>query len=126
MFVNEKSAGLATPDTEPVTVYEPTVELAVNTTEVARPEALVTAVVTPPAKVPLAPDPGAANVTVIPLSGLPTESFTNATNGEAKAVLITALCGDPELTVTDAGAPAVFVNEKLAGVLTPAVDAVTE
>jgi hypothetical protein len=64
---------------------------AVNVAEVATPEALVTAVLTPPAKLPLAPLPGALNVTVTPLTGLLPESFTVATNGAANAVLIAAL-----------------------------------
>jgi hypothetical protein len=62
------------------------VELAVKTAETAMPLALVIAVFTPPAKVPPAPEPGALNVTVRPLTGLPFESFTIAAKGAAKAV----------------------------------------
>ena len=73
----------------------PAVALAVNTTDVATPLALVVAVFTPPAKVPLAPVVGAVNVTVTPLTGLLPASFTVACSEVAKAVLIVALCGVP-------------------------------
>jgi hypothetical protein len=98
--------------------------LAVNTADVATPLVFVTAVVTPPAKLPLAPVPGAANVTVIPLNGLPPESFTVATNGAANAVLIGALCGVPLVAVIVAGVPTVFVRLKFT-VLRPVAAAVT-
>jgi hypothetical protein len=97
----------------------------VKIAEVATPEALVTAVFTPPAKVPLAPLKGAANVTVTPLKGLPPASFTVACKGLAKAVLIGALCGVPPVAAMDAGAPTVLVNAKLAVVASPDTDAVT-
>lgn len=51
-----------------------------NTAAVATPDALVIAVFRPPANVPLAPLPGAAKVTVAPLTGLLKESFTVACN----------------------------------------------
>ena len=73
---------------------------AVNAAEVAIPEALVVAVVRLPANVPLAPVVGgAAKVTTTPETGLPPESFTVATSGEANAVLIVALCGVPQAAV---------------------------
>jgi hypothetical protein len=99
--------------------------LAVNTADVATPELFVTAVFTPPANVPLAPLPGAANVTVTPLTGLPPESRTVATSGFVNAVLIGALCGVPLVAVIEAGAPAVLVNAKFAGAATPGTDAAT-
>jgi hypothetical protein len=99
--------------------------LAVNTAEVATPELFVTAVFTPPANVPLAPLPGAANVTVTPPTGLPPESRTVATKGAANAVLIGALCGVPLVAVIEAEVPAVLVSAKLAGVATPDTEAVT-
>ena len=77
-FVREKLAGEATPETEAVTAYVPEVPLAVKTADIATPRPLVVAVVTPPASVPLAPLPGAVNVTVAPLTGLLPESFTVA------------------------------------------------
>lgn len=77
-----------------------------KTAAVATPEAFVVAVVTPPAKVPLAPPPGAANVTVTPLTGLFSESFTVACSCSANAVLTVALCGVPEEAVMLAGVPA--------------------
>jgi hypothetical protein len=98
----------------------------VNAAEVATPEAFVVAVFTPPANVPLAPLPGAANVTVTPLTGLPPASFTVATSGDPYAALIVALCGVPPVAVIEAGVPTVLVNEKLAGVATPTTDAVIE
>jgi len=97
----------------------------VNTADVATPEALVTAVLTPPAKVPLGPEPGAVNVTVTPLTGLPLASFTVATNGAAKGVVTAALCPEPLVAVIDAAGPAVLVSAKLAGVATPGTEAVT-
>jgi hypothetical protein len=99
----------------------------VNVVEVATPLALVVAIVVfvPFAKVPLAPEAGAVNVTVTPLTGFEPLSSTVATRGAANAVLIVALCGVPLVAVIDAGAPTVFVRLKLAGVDTPATVAVT-
>src|SRR5271165_3083731 len=99
--------------------------LAVNTAEVATPEALVIAVFTPPAKVPLAPLPGAVKVTVTPLTALPPESLTVATSGAPKAVLIVAFWGVPLVAAMDAAAPALLVSAKTAGAATPATVAFT-
>ena len=77
-----------------------------KTAAIATPEAFVVAVVMPPAKVPLAPLPGAANVTVTPLTGLLSESFTVACSCTANAVLTVALCGVPTVAVMLAGVPA--------------------
>jgi len=99
--------------------------LAVKTADVATPLALVVAVFTPPANVPLAPLAGALNVTTTPLTGLLPASFTVATSGAPKAVLIAVLCGVPLVAVILAAAPAVLVNEKFAGAATPATVAVT-
>jgi hypothetical protein len=84
----------------------------VNVDEVATPDELVETVweVPPPAKVPLAPLDGAVNVTDAPLTGLPPESFTVATNGAANAVLMGALCPPPLVAVIDPGGPAVLVR----------------
>jgi hypothetical protein len=60
------------------TLYEPGVPFAVNTAAVATPLVFVVAVFTPPANVPLAPDPGTVNVTITPLTGLPKASVTVA------------------------------------------------
>ena len=98
--------------------------LAVNAAEVATPLALVSAVLTPPAKVPLAPLPGTVNVTVTPLTGLPPASRTVACNSDAKAVLITALCGVPPVGVIVDGGPGVLVSWKVAGA-EPVNEAVT-
>ena len=99
--------------------------LAVNVAEVATPLASVTAVFTPPANVPLAPLAGTVNVTVTPTTGLPLASFTVARKGDAKAVLITELCGVPLAATIVAGGPGVFVSEKFADVATLATLAVT-
>jgi hypothetical protein len=101
------------------------VAFAVNAGDVATPWAFVRAVSTPPANVPLAPVPGAANVTVTPLTALPPASLTVATSGAANAVLTAALCDDPLVTAIDAGAPGLFVSEKFAVAVTPATLAVT-
>ena len=76
---------------------------AENTADVARPEAFVVAVFTPPANDPLAPLPGALNVTNTPLSGLSVASLTSATKGAANEVLTTVLWGVPLLASIDAG-----------------------
>jgi hypothetical protein len=99
--------------------------LAVKIAAVATPEAFVVAVFTPPAKVPLAPLAGAANVTVTPLTGLLEASFTVACKFVANAVLTAALCGVPAVAVMLAGGLATLVSEKLAGVATPVAVAVT-
>src|SRR5690348_10384954 len=83
------------------------------------------AVLVPPAKVPLAPVDGAANVTIVPLTGFDLLSNTVATNGAANAVLMGALCGVPPVAATMVAAPAEFVRKKFAGVVTPATVAVT-
>jgi hypothetical protein len=67
----------------------------VNAAEVATPLALVVAVVTPPANVPLAPVvAGAVNVTVAPLTGV-VPVITVATSGFVNAVPTVALCPPP-------------------------------
>ena len=78
-----------------------------------------------PAKVPLAPLPGAVNVTVTPFTGLPPASFTVAPRAAAKAVLMVVLCGVPALVTMLAGAPVRLVKLKLAVVATPPTLAVT-
>jgi hypothetical protein len=77
----------------------------VNVVEVATPLALVVAIVVfvPFAKVPLAPEAGAVNVTVTPLTGIPSGDplfVTVATSG-ANAVLTAALCGVPLVAAID-------------------------
>jgi len=125
-FVSAKLAGVETPDTDAVTLYgPPAVVLAVKTAAVATPKEFVVAVVTPPANVPLAPLPGAANVTVTPLTGLPPASFTVAWNCVVYAVPTVALCGVPAVAVMLAAGPVKLVSEKFAGVETPETVAVT-
>jgi len=125
VFDREKLAGMATPATVAVTVYAPTVPLAVKTAAVATPLAFVVPVFVPPAKVPLAPLAGAAKVTTAPLTGLPPESFTVACNCVVNAVLMGALCGVPAVAVMVAGAPDRLVSEKFAVGATPETLAVT-
>jgi len=75
--------------------------LAVNAVAVATPPLLVVAVaVAEPPNVPLAPLPGAVNVTIAPLTGLLLASFTVACNAVANAVFTVALCGVPAEAVT--------------------------
>ena len=99
--------------------------LAVKMGAVATPCALLVAVFIPPAKVPLAPLVGAANVTVTPFTGLFDASLTVACSCAANAVLTVALCGVPAVAVMLEGAPARLVREKFAGVEMPVTDAVT-
>lgn len=122
LLVIENAAAVAIPTTVALTGYgPPAVALALKTGDVATPapSVIAVAVVPPPAKVPLAPLPGAVNVTLTPLMGFPTASFTVAASGKAKVVLTGAFCPPPLVAVTEAGAPAVFVKEKLAGFKTP-------
>src|SRR5207253_2968031 len=102
------------------------VALAVNAADAATPLELVTAVFTPPAKEPLAPLPGAVNVTVTPGTRLLNPSLTVACSGEPNAEFTAALWGVPPVAVMVAGAPAVLVRLKLAGVPTPDTVPVTE
>jgi hypothetical protein len=81
------------------------VAFAVNVEEVATPLELVVSVsVVVPlvVKMPLAPDDGAVNVTVAPLTGFDFLSSTVATSGLVNAVPIGALCPDPLVAVIDA------------------------
>jgi hypothetical protein len=84
LLVSAKFAGASAP-TVAVSVYEPAVELAVNCAAVATPAAFVVAVLTPLAKVPLAPLAGAANVTNAQLTGLLPASLTVTCSGVKKA-----------------------------------------
>jgi hypothetical protein len=97
----------------------------VKVTDVATPLAFVVAVVTPPANVPLAPLPGAVNVTVTPGTGLLEASLTVAWNAEPNGLPTVALCGVPPVAVMDAAVPAVLVKVKFAGDPTPATVAAT-
>src|SRR5260370_803742 len=72
--------------------------------------------ITPPAKVPLAPLPGAATYATPPFPGLCRVLVRVASKGVANAVLIAALCREPLVTTTLAGAAARLVNEKFAEV----------
>jgi len=102
------------------------VPFAVKTAEVATPEALVTAVFTPPANVPLAPLVGALKVTVTLATGLLLASVTITCSCAANAELIVAFCGVPALATMLAGGLPKFVSEKLAEPETPEAVAVTE
>ena len=96
-----------------------------NVPDVATPDAFVVAVFPPTAKVPLAPLPGAVNVTVAPLTGFPPASLTIAASGAAKALLIAPICGIPLVAVMLAVGPSVFVSEKFAVAVTPVTLAFT-
>ena len=56
---------------------------------------LASVVACPADSVAEAPVPGAVNVTVAPLTGLPDASFTVACRGVANAVEIAVVCGVP-------------------------------
>ena len=86
--------------------------MAVNVEAVATPLAFVVAfaVVDPLANVPLAPVPGAVNVTVIPLTGLLLASLTVAASAVPKFVFTDVLCGVPAVAVMLAGVEAFTVN----------------
>jgi len=120
-FVRAKLAGDATPDTLAATVNAPVVAFAVNAGAVAIPDAFVNAValIALPGNVPLAPLPGAENVTVTPVTGLLPASLTIVWRAVDYAVLTVALCGLPAEIATDAAAPTVLVIEKVAAVATP-------
>ena len=62
-------------------------------------------VVEPLEKVPDAPEVGALKVTLAPGTGSPCESVTLATSGDPKALCTVADCGEPDTSVTEAGAP---------------------
>jgi hypothetical protein len=112
-LVREKFAGVATPETVAVTLYgPPAIPSAVNAGATATPCAFVVAVVVlpPPVNVPLAPLGGAVNITATPLIGLPFASVTVANKGIANAVFMAALCGVPNVVVTEAGVLVTFVE----------------
>src|SRR2546429_148904 len=127
VFVSEKFTGV-NPVAAAVTVYgPPAVVFAVNGAD-ATPNAFVATVIVVVLllNTPDAPDPGAANVTFTPETGLLPASFTVTASAFARAVLIAADCGVvPAFAVIVEGAPVVFVGEKLAGVATPTTVAVT-
>jgi hypothetical protein len=91
---------------------------AVNTADVATPDALVVAFPTfvPLGNIPLAPVDGAVKVTTRLLTRFPRESLTVATSLLANGWPAVMLCPDPLVAMIDAGGPAVFVSAKLAGV----------
>ena len=89
----------------------------------ATPEALVMLVEADNAA--LAPDAGAAKVTVTPLTGLLAASRTVTCSGTANAVLIAVLCGVPAVALADAAPPTMFVSANEAGRETPATLAPT-
>jgi hypothetical protein len=119
-FMRLYKAGVATLATLAVTVKGPVIASAVNAGAVAIPEVFVISVteVRPPAKLPLAPFPGAAKVTMTPAIGLPYGSSTVAWSVE-KAVLIAALCGVPAVARTLVTEPTIFVRLYEAEVATP-------
>ena len=125
VLVNEKDAGVSTPATVAVMVNGPAVALAINVGAVATPPASVCTDARLP-NVPLAPKAGALNVTVTPAIKFPPASLTIAFKGVPNAALTAALCPEPCVAKTVAGAPAVFVKLKTASVPTPAALAVTE
>jgi hypothetical protein len=108
-----------TPVAVAVTVYgPPAMALALNGA-LATPLAFVTTVMVAVLllNTPLAPEPGAVNVTVTPETGLLEASFTVTASAFVNAVLIAVDCGVvPALAVIELAAPAVFVKLKFTGV----------
>jgi hypothetical protein len=90
----------------------------------AWPVAPVVSVVKMPS-VPLAPLPGAVNVTLAPDTALPKLSVTVATKALPNAVFTVVLWPEPDVTAMFAAAPATFVSLKVAAVLTPLAAAFT-
>ena len=89
-----------------VTTKLPVMPLAVNAGADATPcESVVTVVL--PAKLPLAPLPGAVNVTVIPPTPLPPASVTVACSDRGNWVLINVRSHEPLVAVMDIGGPGV-------------------
>jgi hypothetical protein len=115
VFVNEKLAVADTPATLAVTEYAPAVLLALNVRAVATPDALVAVVydASPLAKVPLAPLPGAVNVTEALATTLPPASFTSDCNKPVNAVPTIALWPDPPAAEMLAAVPADTVSAKV-------------
>ena len=104
MFVMLKTAVIPACTTVAPTAYgPPRMALAVKVDDVATPLALLVAVFTPPANVPLGPFGGTINVTTAPATGLFCKSATLATRGAAKGELIGALCGVPLIAVINPG-----------------------
>ena len=102
-LVRVKLAGLATPPADAVTAYVPATAFAVRVWDRATPDASVTEVFPPPAKLTPGPLPGAVNVTVTPLTGLEAESSTVAESGRPNGVLTCAVCGVPPDGSSDVG-----------------------
>src|SRR2546430_2548813 len=126
VFVSEKFS-VVNPVAAAVTAYgPPAVVFAVNGAD-ATPNAFVATMIVAVLllNTPDAPDPGAANVTFTPETGLLPASFTVTASAFAKAVLIVADCGVvPAFAVIVVAAPTVFVSEKFTGV-NPVAAAVT-
>ena len=102
MFVRLKEMLVSTPWAAAVTLYAPTVPLAMKEAEVATPFASVVAVVLlvpVSTNLPLAPVVGAAKLTTTPEVGNPFV-VTVTTRGAANAPLIVWLCGVPLVAET--------------------------
>src|SRR5260370_660491 len=119
VLVSEKLTEV-TPVPLATTLYGPPgVAFEVNGAD-ATPEAFVATVIVAVLlpNVPLAPDPGAVNVTLNPDTGLFPASLTVTARAFVNAVLISADCGVvPALAVIVHAVPAVFVSEKLSEVM---------
>jgi hypothetical protein len=107
VFVRLNVADVVPPETLAVTLYAPTMELAVAVT-LATPEEFVIAVGLE--RVALAPDDGGVNVTVAPLTGLPPPSVTVACNVVANCVPTAALCVAPAVAATAVGTAAAWIT----------------
>jgi hypothetical protein len=124
VFVSVKSTWPAPELRRAVTRYVPAVAFAVAVTLASPPLSVVAVVALSVADAPL---DGA--VYVMPALGttLPNASSTTTPSAAANAVFTVALCVPaPAAAWIEAAAPGAFVREKLAGVVTPVTEAVTE
>jgi hypothetical protein len=103
-----------------VSVLVPVAAPSVQLPTVATPDAFVTC--DPPVNVP--PPLATANITVIPLTGLPFASRTVTEGGTATAVPVGAVCASPAVFVIAAADPATEVAVNVMGARLP-VEAIT-
>ena len=126
VLVRAKMAGVATPAANAGRLYDPEIELAVNTAAVATPAESVVAVFTLPANVPLAPVcAGGVKVTTFPTIELLKAAVTRALKFVAKTVPTCALCGVPAVEIILETGPGMLVMENSAEVAGPDAAAVT-
>jgi hypothetical protein len=110
-----------TPETVALMLYDPAVPFAVAVTP-ATPALFVTTVLLE--RLALAPEAGAANVTVTPGTGLPPASMTVACSEKGNGVLVVVDCPLPAVAEIVAAGPFVFVSTKAGEAEIPGTEAV--